>query len=288
MAHHHHVFGGYRGRTPWLNPDAIEVTEEMRATAFARANETLGKLDELRKRRELPVEMLPLVAMEYGAALQNADHGRGPEGRSRAARLRSSEAREAAAPRSARTRRPCAQPRAVRVTGQRRRGPYRRAVDCRRFASAAGRRVTSLQVQERRVASSRVDEQPGERRSACVIGASAGGRVPARDEVRIIEQRLALGRRRYPRSAITRSSRRSGIDSWRHVRFDGDRYVLDVRHVSDGDGYRDSVSRYIGPEPEGEDLRGEDGRRGRAVARIDISVRRARGPLRAIGRALAT
>ena len=47
----------------------VEVTDEMRATALKRTNDALYELDELRKARELPIEMLPLVADVYGSVL---------------------------------------------------------------------------------------------------------------------------------------------------------------------------------------------------------------------------
>ncbi len=55
---------------PLSDPAAsVEVTDEMRVIALARTNDMLGKLDELRKRRELPIEMLPLIANAYETAL---------------------------------------------------------------------------------------------------------------------------------------------------------------------------------------------------------------------------
>lgn len=49
--------------------DSAHVTDEMRAEALAETEKTIAKLDALRKRQELPVEQLPLVANLYGAAL---------------------------------------------------------------------------------------------------------------------------------------------------------------------------------------------------------------------------
>ena len=48
----------------------VEITDDMRAMALARTNDMLGKLDELRKRRELPIEMLPLIAEVFSAEMQ--------------------------------------------------------------------------------------------------------------------------------------------------------------------------------------------------------------------------
>lgn len=67
MPHVSQCFPRLRGR---LGSQDVEVTEEMRATALARTNETLAKLDELRKRRELPVEMLPLIAEVFSSEMQ--------------------------------------------------------------------------------------------------------------------------------------------------------------------------------------------------------------------------
>jgi hypothetical protein len=52
------------------HPSDVEVTDDMRTTALARTNDVMGRLDAIRKARELPAEMLPLVAEVFGAEMQ--------------------------------------------------------------------------------------------------------------------------------------------------------------------------------------------------------------------------
>lgn len=53
---------GTFGRLGRHRMDDVEITDDMRAIALKRTNDTIVKLEEIRQARELPVEMLPLVA----------------------------------------------------------------------------------------------------------------------------------------------------------------------------------------------------------------------------------
>jgi hypothetical protein len=73
---------------PFLHPFA-QVTAEMRTEAIETTDRVLGELERLRKRHELPIEQLPLVAEIYIGALGSlADKAQEDKFKKRAKKMR--------------------------------------------------------------------------------------------------------------------------------------------------------------------------------------------------------